>query len=343
MPHLLIAGATGSGKSVMVNALITSLLCNATPDDVRMILIDLKRIELAAYNGLPHLKERILTEPHEAKSALKWAVREMEDRYKTFAAATARNIRSYNENRDPATAPMPYIVIVIDELADLMMREGKHVEDSIVRLAQKARATGIHMVLATQRPSVNVVTGLIKANFPSRIGFAMASQIDSRTILDAPGAEDLIGRGDMLYQPSDLPRPMRLQGVFVTDAEIARIVQAWKDQANNETDYDDEVLAFSEPGEDGSAGGSQFGWLREMGVDDATLQAAELITATGKASTSYLQTKLRLGFARAARVMDELERYGIVSPQDPQRPAAPRHVYGPDNWITSRNGNALDD
>ncbi len=343
MPHLLIAGATGSGKSVMVNALITSLLCNATPDDVRMILIDLKRIELASYNGLPHLKERILTEPHEAKSALKWAVREMEDRYKAFAAATARNIRSYNENRDPTTAPMPYIVIVIDELADLMMREGKHVEDSIVRLAQKARATGIHMVLATQRPSVNVVTGLIKANFPSRIAFAMASQIDSRTILDTPGAEDLIGRGDMLYQPSDLPRPMRLQGVFVTDAEIARIVQSWKDQANGETDYDDEVLAYAEAGEDGGGAGSQFGWLRELGVDDATLQAAELVTGTGKASTSYLQTKLRLGFARAARVMDELERYGIVSPQDPARPAAPRQVYGPDNWITSRNGNALDD
>ena len=166
MPHLLIAGATGSGKSVMVNALITSLLCNATPDDVRMILIDLKRIELASYNGLPHLKERILTEPHEAKSALKWAVREMEDRYKAFAAATARNIKSYNENRDPATAPMPYIVIVIDELADLMMREGKHVEDSIVRLAQKARATGIHMVLATQRPSVNVVTGPDQGQLP---------------------------------------------------------------------------------------------------------------------------------------------------------------------------------
>jgi DNA segregation ATPase FtsK/SpoIIIE, S-DNA-T family len=343
MPHLLIAGATGSGKSVMVNALITSLLCNATPDDVRMILIDLKRIELAAYNGLPHLKERILTEPREAKSALTWAVHEMEDRYKTFAAATARNIRSYNEARDPSTAPMPYIVIVIDELADLMMREGKHVEDSIVRLAQKARATGIHMVLATQRPSVNVVTGLIKANFPSRIAFAMASQIDSRTILDTPGAEDLIGRGDMLYQPSDLPRPMRLQGVFVTDGEIARIVQSWKDQANGETDYDDELLAFADAGDDGAGGGSQFGWLRELGVDDATIQAAELITATGKASTSYLQTKLRLGFARAARVMDELEQYGIVSPQDPARPAAPRRVYGPDNWITSRNGNALDD
>ena len=343
MPHLLIAGATGSGKSVMVNALITSLLCNATPDDVRMILIDLKRIELAAYNGLPHLKERILTEPREAKSALTWAVHEMEDRYKVFAAATARNIRSYNETRDPASAPMPYIVIVIDELADLMMREGKHVEDSIVRLAQKARATGIHMVLATQRPSVNVVTGLIKANFPSRIAFAMASQIDSRTILDTPGAEDLIGRGDMLYQPSDLPRPMRLQGVFVTDGEIARIVQSWKDQANGQTDYDDDLLAFADAGDDGGGGGSQFGWLRELGVDDATVQAAELITASGKASTSYLQTKLRLGFARAARVMDELERYGLVSPQDPARPAAPRQVYGPDNWITSRNGNALDD
>jgi DNA segregation ATPase FtsK/SpoIIIE, S-DNA-T family len=345
MPHLLIAGATGSGKSVMVNALITSLLCNATPDDVRMILIDLKRIELAAYNGLPHLKERILTEPHEAKSALSWAVHEMERRYKEFAAATARNIKSYNETRDPTTAPMPYIVIVIDELADLMMREGKHVEDPIVRLAQKARATGIHMVLATQRPSVNVVTGLIKANFPSRIAFAMASQIDSRTILDAPGAEDLIGRGDMLYQPSDLPRPMRLQGVFVTDSEIGRIVKSWKEQANGQTDYDEDVLAYADAGEggDGGDGGGQFAWLRQVGADPKTVEAAELVTRLGSASTSKLQTKLGMGFAKAARVMDELEKYGIVSPQDPNRPAAPRFVYGPDNWITSRNGNALDD
>jgi S-DNA-T family DNA segregation ATPase FtsK/SpoIIIE len=345
MPHLLIAGATGSGKSVMVNALITSLLCNATPDDVRMILIDLKRIELAAYNGLPHLKERILTEPHEARSALTWAVHEMERRYKEFAAATARNIRAYNEARDPSTAPMPYIVIVIDELADLMMREGKHVEDPIVRLAQKARATGIHMVLATQRPSVNVVTGLIKANFPSRIAFAMASQIDSRTILDAPGAEDLIGRGDMLYQPSDLPRPMRLQGVFVNDQEIARIVKFWRDQAGGITDYDEDVLSYAEAGGDGDGGdgGGQFGWLRQVGADPKTVEAAELVTRLGTASTSKLQTKLGLGFARAARVMEELERYGIVSQQDPARPAAPRHVYGPDNWITSRNGNALDD
>ena len=345
MPHLLIAGATGSGKSVMVNALITSLLCNATPDDVRMILIDLKRIELAAYNGLPHLKERILTEPAEAKSALNWAVHEMERRYKEFAAATARNIKSFNESRDPTTAPMPYIVIVIDELADLMMREGKHVEDPIVRLAQKARATGIHMVLATQRPSVNVVTGLIKANFPSRIAFAMASQIDSRTILDAPGAEDLIGRGDMLYQPSDLPRPMRLQGVFVTDAEIGRIVKSWRDAVNGETDYDEDVLAYVEAGDDAGGGENlgQFGWLRQLGADPKTIEAADLVTRLGSASTSKLQTKLGMGFAKAARVMDELERYGIISPQDPNRPAAPRFVYGPDNWVTTRNGNALDD
>ena len=226
MPHLLIAGATGSGKSVMVNAVITSLLCKATPDDVRMILMDLKRVELASYNGLPHLLVPVITEPERAKAALKWAVNEMEGRYRRFAGAAARNIKAYNETRADPEDRMPYIVIIIDELADLMMREGKNVEDPIVRLAQKARATGIHMVLATQRPSVNVVTGLIKANFPSRIAFAMASQIDSRTILDAPGAEDLIGRGDMLYQPSDLPRPMRLQGVFVSDPEIGRVVAA---------------------------------------------------------------------------------------------------------------------
>jgi S-DNA-T family DNA segregation ATPase FtsK/SpoIIIE len=185
MPHLLIAGATGSGKSVMVNALITSLLCEATPDDVRMILMDLKRVELAAYNGLPHLLVPVITEPERAKAALKWAVGEMEARYRRLAGATARNIKGFNETRSDPEDRMPYIVIVIDELADLMMREGKNVEDPIVRLAQKARATGIHMVLATQRPSVNVVTGLIKANFPSRIAFAMASQVDSRTILDA--------------------------------------------------------------------------------------------------------------------------------------------------------------
>ena len=247
MPHLLIAGATGSGKSVMVNAVITSLLCKATPDDVRMILMDLKRVELAAYNGLPHLLVPVITEPERAKAALKWAVNEMEARYRRLAGASARNIRAFNDTRTDPEDRMPYIVIIIDELADLMMREGKNVEDPIVRLAQKARATGIHMVLATQRPSVNVVTGLIKANFPSRIAFAMASQIDSRTILDAPGAEDLIGRGDMLYQPSDLPRPMRLQGVFVSDPEIARVVDHWKAQIDD-PHYDMQIIDTGEEG-----------------------------------------------------------------------------------------------
>ena len=206
-----------------------------------MILVDLKRVELAAYNGLPHLLVPVITEPEKAKAALKWAVNEMEGRYRRFAGATARNIKAYNEGRADPDDRMPYIVLVIDELADLMMREGKHVEEPIVRLAQKARATGIHMVLATQRPSVNVVTGLIKANFPSRIAFAMASQIDSRTILDTPGAEDLIGRGDMLYQPSDLPRPMRLQGVFVSDHEIGKVDAHWNDQIED-PHYDMAIL-----------------------------------------------------------------------------------------------------
>ncbi|HEY2887027.1 MAG TPA: DNA translocase FtsK [Candidatus Limnocylindrales bacterium] len=343
MPHLLIAGATGSGKSVMVNALITSLLCHATPDEVRLILMDLKRVELAAYNDLPHLLAPVITEPVHAKSALRWAAAEMERRYQALARASSRNVKAYNETRTDPDDRLPYIVVVIDELADLMMREGKNVEDPIVRLAQKARATGIHMVLATQRPSVNVVTGLIKANFPSRIAFAMASQIDSRTILDAPGAEDLIGRGDMLYQPSDLPKPMRLQGVFVSDHEIGRIVQHWRDQVDGPLAFDEEILTFVDSEGDGGGAGGQFGWLRSFDVDDQTINAAELVTATGKASTSFLQTRLRLGFARAARVMDELERYGIVGPQDPHRPAAPRQIYGPDNWITSVREMTSDD
>ncbi len=244
MPHLLIAGATGSGKSVMVNALIASLLMRATPDEVRLILVDPKRVELADYNGIPHLMVPVITESDRAIAALKWAVAEMENRYRRFAGASARNITAYNETRvDPADR-LSYLVIIVDELADLMMRDGRTVEDPIVRLAQKARATGIHLVLATQRPSVNVVTGLIKANFPSRIAFAMASQIDSRTILDAPGAEDLIGRGDMLFQPSDLPRPIRLQGVFVSDKEVRALTAHWRAEA--EPHYDLSIVEDDE-------------------------------------------------------------------------------------------------
>jgi S-DNA-T family DNA segregation ATPase FtsK/SpoIIIE len=348
MPHLLVAGATGSGKSVCVNALITSLLMRARPDEVRMILVDLKRVELAPYNGLPHLLQHVIVEPNEAKAVLNWAVREMEERYKLLAGHGVRNIAAYNSR--PAVVGeedderMPYIVLIIDELADLIMREGRKVEDPIVKIAQKARAVGIHLVLATQRPSVNVVTGLIKANVPSRIAFAMASMIDSRTVLDAPGAEDLIGRGDMLYQPVDLPRPVRMQGVFVGDREVGEVTRHWLDQTGGRTFYDEDILAFAE-GEDGANGeGGQFGWLRRYGVDEMTVPAAELVIASNRASTSMLQTKLKLGFARASRVMDELERYGIIGPQDPRNPATPRQIYGPDNWLrTIDDGDGSDE
>ncbi|HEX9044404.1 MAG TPA: DNA translocase FtsK [Candidatus Limnocylindrales bacterium] len=309
MPHLLIAGATGSGKSVMVNALITSLLCEATPDDVRMVLIDLKRVELAGYNGLPHLMVPVITEPERAKAALKWAVGEMESRYRRFAGATARNIRAFNESRVKPEDRLPYIVIVIDELADLMMREGKNIEDPIVRLAQKARATGIHMVLATQRPSVNVVTGLIKANFPSRIAFAMASQIDSRTILDTPGAEDLIGRGDMLYQPADLPRPMRLQGVFVSDHEIARVTGCWRDQIGD-PHYD---MSIVESDDEGSGPADD---LADEDADRLLPEAVAVIQEYDRASASLLQRRLKIGYARAARIIDQLESRGYIGAFD---------------------------
>jgi len=276
---------------------------------------------------------------------LNWAVREMEDRYKLLAAHSVRNIGAFNARPDVdgvATADggagrMPYIVLIIDELADLIMREGRKVEDPVVKIAQKARAVGIHLVLATQRPSVNVVTGLIKANVPSRIAFAMASNVDSRTVLDAQGAEDLIGRGDMLYQPVDLPRPVRMQGVFVSDREVGTVTQHWLDQTDGRTFYDEGILAFAEAEDGGGESGGQFGWLRKLGVDEMTVPAAELVMTTQRASTSMLQTKLKLGFARASRVMDELERYGIVGPQDPRNPATPRHIYGPENWFRTQD------
>jgi S-DNA-T family DNA segregation ATPase FtsK/SpoIIIE len=344
MPHLLIAGATGSGKSVCVNALITSLLMRARPDEVRMILVDLKRVELAPYNGLPHLLQQVIVEPNQAKAVLNWAVHEMEDRYKLLAAHGVRNIGAFNARPDvdgPETADgagrMPYIVLIIDELADLIMREGRKVEDPVVKIAQKARAVGIHLVLATQRPSVNVVTGLIKANVPSRIAFAMASNVDSRTVLDAQGAEDLIGRGDMLYQPVDLPRPVRMQGVFVSDREVTAVTQHWLDQTGGRTFYDEGILAFAEAEDGGRDNGGQFAWLRKLGVDEMTVPAAELVVSSQRASTSMLQTKLKLGFARASRVMDELERYGIIGPQDPRNPATPRHIYGSENWFRSQD------
>ncbi len=308
MPHLLIAGATGSGKSVMVNALIASLLMRATPDEVRLILVDPKRVELADYNGVPHLLVPVITESERARAALKWAVAEMENRFRRFAGAAARNITAYNETRvDPADR-MPYLVIIIDELADLMMRDGRTVEDSIVRLAQKARATGIHLVLATQRPSVNVVTGLIKANFPSRIAFAMASQIDSRTIIDAPGAEDLIGRGDMLFQPSDLPRPIRLQGVFVSDREVRAVTAHWRAEA--EPHYD---LSIVEDDEESSGSVEE---VADTDADRLLPDAVGVIQEYDRASASLLQRRLKIGYARAARIIDQLEERGYIGAFD---------------------------
>ncbi len=331
MPHLLIAGATGSGKSVCVNAIVTSILMRARPTEVRFVLVDLKRVELAPYGRIPHLLTDVIMEAHEARSALAWAVGEMEERYKKLAKSTSRNIASYNASPelDPIDR-MPYIVLMIDELADLMIQEGRKVEEPIVKLAQKARAVGIHLVLATQRPSVNVVTGLIKANVPSRIAFAMASNVDSRTVLDQPGAEDLIGRGDMLYQPADLPRPVRIQGVFVSDAEVKAVADFWREQ-EPEPPYDPDILSGSGDGDDGENG--EFAWLARLAEDELTPRAAELVVLTGKASTSMMQTKLKVGFNRASRIIDELERVGIVGPQDPRNPAVPRAVYGPENWL----------
>jgi S-DNA-T family DNA segregation ATPase FtsK/SpoIIIE len=308
MPHLLIAGTTGSGKSVMVNALITSLLMRATPDEVRFILVDTKRVELADYNGVPHLLVPVITEADRARAALKWAVGEMEMRFRKFAGATARNVTSYNETRADPADRLPYIVIIVDELADLMMRDGRTVEDPIVRLAQKARATGIHLVLATQRPSVNVVTGLIKANFPSRIAFAMASQIDSRTIIDAPGAEDLIGRGDMLFQPSDLPRPIRLQGVFVADREIRAVTAHWRAEA--EPHYDLGII------EDEEESTGSVDDLADEDADRLLRDAVGVVQEYDRASASLLQRRLKIGYARAARIIDQLEERGYIGAFD---------------------------
>ena len=309
MPHLLIAGATGSGKSVMVNALIASLLFRCRPDELRLILIDPKRVELSGYNGLPHLLVPVITEAEKASAALRWTVLEMENRYRLFSEAGARNIAAYNEGRVDPNDRIPFIVVIIDELADLMMQDGRSTEEPIVRIAQKARATGIHLVLATQRPSVNVVTGLIKANIPSRIAFSMASQIDSRTVLDAPGAEDLIGRGDMLFQPSDAPKPIRLQGVFVSDQEIEGVVNHWR--AQGLPDYQLEIVE-SAP----STGGGTAGTADDSDRDRLFDEAVAVIQEHDRASASLLQRRLRIGYARAARIVDQLEAGGYIGAFD---------------------------
>jgi S-DNA-T family DNA segregation ATPase FtsK/SpoIIIE len=315
MPHLLIAGATGSGKSIMINGLLTSLLFRNSPNDLKMILVDPKRVELGLYNGVPHLLTPVIVEPEKCISALKWAVAEMERRYKLLAAAGNRNVAEYNKtHREEA---MPYIVIVIDELADLMMLAARDVEALIVRLAQLARATGIHLVLATQRPSVNVITGIIKANIPARVAFSVASQIDSRTIIDQMGAEKLLGNGDMLYVTSDFIKPRRVQGVFTSEKETKAVTDYMR--SAREPQYNDEVLAQKVTLGSGRAGSSNA--VGGDGTDDELFeQAAQAVISAGKASTSMLQRRLRIGYARAARLVDLLEEQGVVGPADGARP-----------------------
>ncbi|MBF1023670.1 MAG: DNA translocase FtsK 4TM domain-containing protein [Candidatus Nanogingivalaceae bacterium] len=326
MPHMLIAGQTGSGKSVMINTLLTSLLYRNSPSDMKLILVDPKQVEMAPYEDIPHLLTPVITEPEKTISALKWAVNEMERRYKLLAAEKIRDIKGYNQRlatrakkipvadadgniQQHEDGAMPYIVIVIDELADLMMVAARDVEALIVRLAQKARAVGIHLVLATQRPSVDVITGLIKANVPARIGFTVASQVDSRTILDQIGAEKLLGQGDMLLYTPSMSKPKRIQGAWVTDDEVNKITDHLRMQSAPQ--YNDEVVA--QPVQLNGKGGIavDFGGNSE---DEAFMDAVRVVIEGGKASTSYLQRRLRIGYGKAARLIEEMEERGIVGP-----------------------------
>ena len=324
MPHLLIAGSTGSGKSVCVNSIIMSLLFRSSPEDVKLLLIDPKVVELAEYNGIPHLLMPVVTEPRKAAGALGSAVQEMERRYRLFAENNVRDIKSFNKlaAEQPELEKMPYIAIIIDELADLMMVVGKDVEDSICRIAQKARAAGMHLIVATQRPSVDVITGLIKANIPSRIAFAVSSQVDSRTILDGAGAEKLLGQGDMLFMPVGAPKPTRIQGTFVRDEEISRVLDFIKSSAT--VQYDEAMIEAMEKHaiQDGKKGGGGADAEEDAGSDPMFKQAVDVVIDAGQASTSLLQRRCKLGYARAARIMDEMEQKSIIGPYEGAKPRA---------------------
>jgi S-DNA-T family DNA segregation ATPase FtsK/SpoIIIE len=318
MPHLLIAGTTGSGKSVCVNSILTCMLLNNTPDDLRLVLVDPKRVELTGYNGIPHLLGPVVVEMDRVIGALQWMTREMDKRYHLFAQAGSRNITDYNvKMKLQGQKRLPSLVIVIDELADLMMIAPDETERTITRLAQLARATGIHMIIATQRPSVDVVTGLIKANFPARIAFAVASNTDSRVILDQPGAERLLGRGDMLYQAPDAPAPARLQGVFVSDHEIQKLVEYWRTQAGGASPY--AVAGTSAESIPANLPLKQTPLWEDMTKvegDPLFTEAVDLVRREGRASVSMLQRRLRIGYTRSARIIDQMEEKGIVGPPE---------------------------
>lgn len=312
MPHLLIAGATGSGKSVCINAMIVSLLYQNSPDDLRLILVDPKRVEFTHYNGVPHLLTPVVFDVDKTVSALRWAVSEMDRRFRVLQESGRRNIEAYNDK--PASGKLPYIVIFIDELADLMAQAGNEVEAAIVRLSQMARAVGIHLVVATQRPSVDVITGLIKANITNRIAFAVASQVDSRTILDASGAEKLLGNGDMLYLGNELGKPKRIQGVLITDKEVDKITNFLK--AESAPQYDESIVSYHSSVERGVGGGAG----EISGGDELYENAKEVVVMAGKASASLLQRRLRIGYARAARLLDIMEENGIIGPAEGAKP-----------------------
>ncbi len=317
MPHMLIAGATGSGKSVCINTLITSIIYKAKPSEVKLLMIDPKVVELSIYNGIPHLLIPVVTDPKKAAGALAWAVQEMVKRYSLFAEKKVRDMKGYNELAEKeGNQKLPQIVIIIDELADLMMVAAKDVEDAICRLAQMARAAGMHLVIATQRPSVDVITGIIKANIPSRIAFSVSSQVDSRTILDGSGAEKLLGKGDMLFYPSGAPKPVRIQGAFISDKEVENIVKFLK--KDGETQYDEDIIETIE-----SSGTPEKSNIDEEDDDETDKlldEAIELVIDSGKASTSLLQRRLKIGYSRAGRIIDQMEQRGIISGYQGSKP-----------------------
>lgn len=326
-PHMLIAGATGSGKSVTIHAIITSLLYRSSPEDLRFIMIDPKRVELTLYNKIPHLLTPVITEPKKAILALKWAAKEMSRRYDILEKNSARDIDSYHKNKPKDGENMPFIVIVIDELADIMQTYPRELESAIVRLAQMSRAVGIHLILSTQRPSVNVITGLIKANIPTRIALQVSSQIDSRTILDGSGAEKLLGAGDMLYLGGEMSKPQRLQSAFITETEVKKVAKYLYDTYKDEIMGEINLTTQNEPGKDAVFEASMD--EEDIGEeDDMYEEAKQTVLETGKASTSYLQRKLGIGYSRAARLMDILEQKGVIGPANGSKP---REVYGANN------------
>jgi len=317
MPHIVIAGQTGSGKSVMLNSLICSLLYRNSPAEMKLILVDPKQVEMTPYNDIPHLLTPVITEPEKTISALKWAVGEMEQRYNLLSEERVRDIKSYNQKMRGSSddgQTMPYIVIVVDEMADLMMMAKRDVESLVVRIAQKARAVGIHLVLATQRPSVDVITGLIKANVPARIAFTVASQVDSRTILDQVGAEKLLGRGDMLFVTPSMSKPKRVQGAFLSDEEVLKITDYLRMERSPE--YNPDII--SQQVQIGNNGGVVMDF--EGSGDGEYNDAVRVVVEARKASTSLLQRKLRIGYSKAARIMEQMEENGVIGPQDGSRP-----------------------